>query len=78
MLFWRYLLQRGIIAIPKTTHRNSMEENLHVFDFSLSDAEMEAIRPLDREQDFQFSHRNPELIRFLLEYDRKNHPANKK
>lgn len=73
----RYLLQRGIIAIPKTTHRNRMDENLAVFDFSLSDAEMEAIRPLDREQDFQFSHRNPELIRFLLEYSKKNNPENK-
>ena len=73
----RYLLQRGIIAIPKTTHRNRMEENLQVFDFTLSDAEMEAIKPLDKEPDFQFSHRNPELIRFLLEYDKNNNPINK-
>lgn len=73
----RYLLQRGIIAIPKTTHRNRMEENLNVFDFSLSEAEMKAIRPLDRKQDFQSSHRNPELIRFLLEYDKKYNPDNK-
>lgn len=35
---------------------------------------METIRPLDRELDFQFSHRNPELIRLLLEHDRKNNP----
>lgn len=39
----RYLLQRNIIAIPKTTHRDRMEENLQVFDFSLSETEMEAI-----------------------------------
>lgn len=73
----RYLLQRGIIAIPKTTHRNRMEENLQVFDFTLSDTEMEAIKPLDKESDFRFSHRNPELIRFLLEYDKNNNPINK-
>lgn len=73
----RYLLQRGIIAIPKTTHRNRMEENLQVFDFALSDTEMEAIKPLDKEPDFRFSHRNPELIRFLLEYDKNNNPINK-
>ena len=73
----RYLLQRGIIAIPKTTHRNRMEENLQVFDFTLSDTEMEAIKPLDKEPDFRFSHRNPELIRFLLEYDKNNNPINK-
>lgn len=73
----RYLLQRDIIAIPKTTHRNRMEENLQVFDFTLSDVDMEAIKLLDKEPDFQFSHRNPELIRFLLEYDNNNNPANK-
>lgn len=73
----RYLLQRGIIAIPKTTHRNRMEENLQVFDFALSDTEMEAIKPLDKESDFRFSHRNPELIRFLLEYDKNNNSINK-
>lgn len=73
----RYLLQRGIIAIPKTTHRNRMEENLQVFDFTLSDTEMEAIKPLDKEPDFRFSHRNPELIRFLLKYDKNNNPINK-
>lgn len=73
----RYLLQRGIIAIPKTTHRNRMEENMQVFDFALSDTEMEAIKPLDKEPDFRFSHRNPELIRFLLEYDKNNNPINK-
>lgn len=73
----RYLLQRGIIAIPKTTHSNRMEENLQVFDFTLSDIEMEAIKPLDKPTDFNRSHRNPELIRFLLEYDKNNNPANK-
>lgn len=73
----RYLLQRGIIAIPKTTHRNRMEENMQVFDFTLSDMEMEAIKPLDKPVDFNRSHRNPELIRFLLEYDKNNNPANK-
>ena len=73
----RYLLQRGIVAIPKTTHRNRMEENLQVFDFTLSDAEMEAIKSLDEPADFNRSHRNPELIRFLLEYDKNNNPSNK-
>ena len=70
----RYLLQRNIIAIPKTTHCDRMEENLQVFDFSLSETEMEAIKPLDKEQDFQFSHRNPELVRFLLNYSKNNNP----
>lgn len=73
----RYLIQRGIIAIPKSTHIERMKQNMKVFDFELTDAEMESILPLDRPQDFQWSHRNPDLVRFLLEYDKKFNPNNK-
>lgn len=72
-----YLIQRGIIAIPKSTHVERMRQNLEIFDFELTDAEMQSIRPLDQPQDFQWSHRNPELVRFLLEYDKKFNPNNK-
>ena len=73
----RYLIQRDIIAIPKSTHIERMKQNLDVFDFELTDAEMQSILPLDQPQDFQWSHRNPELVRFLLEYDKKFNPGNK-
>lgn len=73
----RYLIQRGIIAIPKSTYVERMRQNLEVFDFELTDAEIQSIRPLDQPQDFQWSHRNPELVRFLLEYDKKFNPNNK-
>lgn len=73
----RYLIQRGIIAIPKSIHRERMEQNLDVFDFSLSSAEMESIRPLDEQPDFRWSHRNPELVRFLLNYDKQFNPQSK-
>lgn len=73
----RYLIQRGIIAIPKSTHVERMRQNLDVFDFALTDTEMQSIRPLEQPQDFQWSHRNPELVRFLLEYDKKFNPNNK-
>ena len=43
----RYLIQRDIIAIPKSTHTDRMEQNLDVFDFTLTQEEMESIRPLD-------------------------------
>ena len=43
----RWLLQQGIDVIPKTTHKQRMQENLDLFDFSLSDAEMQAIKGLD-------------------------------
>lgn len=42
----RFLVQRGIGVIPKTMHRERMQENLSVFDFELSDEEMERIGTL--------------------------------
>lgn len=73
----RYLTQRDIIAIPKSSHKERMEQNLDIFNFTLSDTEMEAIRPLDEQPDFRWSHRNPELVRFLLNYDDQFNPKNK-
>ena len=73
----RYLTQRDIIAIPKSSHKERMEQNLDIFNFTLNDTEMEAIRPLDEQPDFRWSHRNPELVRFLLNYDNQFNPKNK-
>ena len=74
----RYLIQRSIIAIPKSTHTERMKQNLDVFDFALTPEDMESIRPLDKPDDFRWSHRNPELVKFLLNYDRQFNPDNKK
>ena len=74
----RYLIQRNIIAIPKSTHIERMRQNLDVFNFELESAEMESIRPLDKPQDFRWSHRNPELVKFLWNYDKQFNPNNKK
>lgn len=73
----RYLLQRGIIAIPKSVHIERMRQNLEVFDFTMTDDEMESFRALDKPADFQWSHRNPNLVKFLLNYDKQFNPANK-
>ena len=73
----RNLLQRGIIAIPKSTHIERMRQNLDVFDFELTTEEMESVRPLDKPQDFRWSHRNPELVKFLWNYDKQFNPGNK-
>ena len=43
----RFLVQNGIIIIPKTTHRERMRENIALFDFELSDSDMAEIRSLD-------------------------------
>lgn len=74
----RYLIQRDIIAIPKSTHIERMKQNFDVFDFALTQEEMESIRPLDKPQDFHWSHRDPELVKFLWNYDKQFNPANKK
>lgn len=74
----RYLIQRGIIAIPKSTHTERMKQNLDVFDFALTPEDMESIRPLDKPDYFRWSHRNPELVKFLLNYDKQFNPDNKK
>lgn len=61
----RYLLQRGVVVIPKSVHRQRMEENFDVFDFSLTDAEMEDIAALDRGESLFFSHYDPEVVGWL-------------
>lgn len=58
----RWLLQRNITVIPKSVHRNRMVENLDVFDFELSDAEMNIIAELDRHESQFFDHRDPITI----------------
>ena len=71
----RYLVQRDIIAIPKSTHVERMKQNLDVFDFALTPEEMESIRPLDKPAGFRWSHRDPELVKFLLSYDKQLNPG---
>ena len=39
----RYLLQRGVVVIPKSTHKDRMEQNMDVFNFLLTDEDMKTI-----------------------------------
>lgn len=57
----RFLLQSGIAVIPKTVHRERMEENLAVFDFSLTPEEMKQIRNLDRKKSMFIDFCSPEV-----------------
>ena len=61
----RFLIQRGVVVIPKSTHRERMEQNLDVFDFSLSDEDMDAIGKLDKGESLFFSHYAPDTVKFL-------------
>lgn len=58
----RWLMQRGIVVIPKSVHKNRMEENFDVFDFELSDEDMQTIAKLDKDESQFFDHRDPETI----------------
>ncbi len=74
----RYLTQRGIVAIPKSSRKERMAENINIFDFKLTDAEMQAIRQLDVPVvGVEGTHRDPNLVRFLLNYDKQFNPNNK-
>lgn len=58
----RWLLQRGIIAIPKSVRPERMAENLDVFGFTLSEDDMARIAALDTGTSLFFSHRDPEWV----------------
>lgn len=62
----RYLIDQNVIVIPKSTHKNRMIQNLDVFDFQLSDDEMERISALDEEKSQFFSHYDPSTVEFLI------------
>ena len=64
MLRWH--LQRGIVVIPKSTHKERMAENLNVFDFMLSDEDMRQIDALDKEQSSFFSHTDPNMVEWFV------------
>lgn len=62
----RWHLQRGVVVIPKSTHKERMQENLNVFDFTLTDAEMAVIAGLDKKQSAFFSHQDPNMVEWFV------------
>ena len=58
----RWLLQRGITVIPKSVHKERMIENMNVFDFELTAAEMQTMQSLDKQESQFFDHRDPVTI----------------
>ena len=64
----RWLTQRGIIAIPKSTHKERMQENFDIFDFQLSADEMQRVDALNRTDTGTRNFDDPEYIKQLLSY----------
>lgn len=63
----RWLTQRGIVAIPKSTHRERMAQNLDIFDFRLTDEEMAEIATLNRHDEGTVNFNDPVFIKYLIE-----------
>lgn len=61
----RWLIQRGVVAIPKSVKRERIAENFNIFDFELSVADMEAILTLDTRQSLFLDHRDPAIVKWL-------------
>lgn len=62
----RWQLQRGIVVIPKSTHKERMAQNLDVFDFTLTDEDMQDITALDTKTSSFFSHQDPAIVEWFV------------
>ena len=61
----RFLIQRGVIVIPKSTHKERMKENFEVFNFTLTESDMQKIAALDESESAFFSHYDPATVEFI-------------
>lgn len=61
----RFLIQSDVVVIPKSTHKERMEQNFNVFDFTLSAEDMTAIQNLDEGESLFFSHYDPAVVEML-------------
>lgn len=59
----RWLIQRRVVAIPKSVRKERIIENFNIFDFELSPEDMDAIGTLDTKQSVFFDHRDPEIVK---------------
>lgn len=64
----RFLLQDGVIVIPKSTHAERMRENLDILDFSLTDSQMDRIRALDTETTLFLDHHDGEVVKKFMSW----------
>ncbi len=78
MLRWN--LQRGVVVIPKSVHRERMEQNIDVFDFELTAEEMAQIALLDTKTSSFFSHTDPTMVQWfakMVEERKHQHESSK-
>lgn len=61
----RWLVQRNVVALAKSVHKERMVENLNIFDFSLSDEDMALIASLNQDESLFFSHTDPQMVEWF-------------
>ena len=74
----RWLIQRKVVVLCKSTHLERIKENFDVFDFKLSDEDMEEIKKLNNDDSLFFNHQDPEMVRWfdeMVETRRNQHKA---
>ena len=62
----RYTVQRGIVVIPKTTSKARMEENLDLFDFSLTEEDIEKLKALDEDKSLWCAYDDPMIVEYAM------------
>ena len=63
----RWLTQCGTVAIPKSSHKERMEQNFNIFDFSLTSNEMQEIATLNQEDAGFINFQDPQFVKYLIE-----------
>ena len=64
----RFLTQENVIVIPKSTHKERMNENFEIFDFELSKDDMTTLRSLDKGESIFVNHYDPEFVQSIINY----------
>ena len=62
----RFLIQSGVVVIPKSVHKERMKENFNVFDFTLNRNEMASLEALDTGNSLFFSHHDPKTVEWFM------------
>lgn len=64
----RFLLQSDVVVIPKSVHKDRMQQNFDLFDFTLSAEDMAAVEALDDGESLFFSHYDPKTVEWFMSF----------
>ena len=62
----RHHIQRGIVVIPKSLHKERMKQNIEIFDFELTDSEMEKLKALDENKSMWAEYDDPMIVQYAM------------